>query len=102
MSLVSEDIEHLEKDNESYQENIANLRDELSEATRQITLITGEFVAMKNSNADSKNLLDTLQQDNTNLKLKLEDQFRDKARRDKQIEEISVQVGCHHVVFISA
>lgn len=97
-----EDIEHLEKDNESYQENIANLRDELSEATRQITLITGEFVAMKNSNADSKNLLDTLQQDNTNLKLKLEDQFRDKARRDKQIEEISVQVGCHRVIFISA
>ena len=87
-----EDIEHLEKDNESYQEKISNLRDELTEATRQITLITGEFVAMKKSFADSKNLLDTLQQDNSNLKLKLEDQFRDKARRDKQIEEISVQV----------
>ena len=87
-----EDIEHLEKDNESYQERISSLRDELSEATRQITLITGEFVALKNSFTDSKNLLDTLQKDNSNLKLKLEDQFRDKARRDKQIEEISVEV----------
>lgn len=87
-----EDIEHLEKDNEAYQEKIGGLRDDLAEATRQINLITGEFVLMKNSMADTKTLIDTLQGDNTKLKLKLEDHLKDKARRDKQIEEISIQV----------
>ena len=87
-----EDIEHLEKDNEAYQEKISSLRDELSEATKQINIITGEFVSMKKSLTDTKTLIDTLQNDNNNLKLKLEDQLKDKAKRDRQIEEISVQV----------
>ena len=88
-----EDIEHLEKDNEAYQEKVSDLRDDLSEATRQINLITGEYVSLKNSLADTKNLIDTLQQDNSNLKTKLEDQYKEKTKRDKQIEEISFQVN---------
>ena len=88
-----EDIEHLEKDNEAYQEKVSSLRDELSEATRQINMITGEYVSMKNGLADTKNLIDTFQQDNSNLKTKLEDQYKEKTKRDKQIEEISFQVN---------
>ena len=90
-----EDIEHLEKDNEAYQEKVSSLRDDLSEATRQINVITSEYVSLKNGLADTKGLIDTLQQDNTNLKIKLEDQYKEKARRDKQIEEISLQVNLY-------
>ena len=87
-----EDIEHLEKDNENYQEKISNLRDELSEATRQINMVTGEFVNMKKSLGDTNILIDTIKNDNSNLKLKLEDQLKDKAKRDRQIEEMSIIV----------
>ena len=96
-----EDIEHLEKDNEAYQEKVSDLRDDLSEATRQINLITGEYVSLKNSLADTKNLIDTLQQDNSNLKAKLEDQYKEKTKRDKQIEEISFQVSLEIIVQLS-
>ena len=94
-----EDIEHLEKDNEAYQEKVSSLRDDLSEATRQINVITSEYVSLKNGLADTKGLIDTLQQDNTNLKIKLEDQYKEKARRDKQIEEISLQVNLYFLPF---
>ena len=87
-----EDIEHLEKENEELQDKVTNVRDDLCEATKQINLITGEYVSLKNSMTDTQTLIDTLQQDNSNLKLKLEDQYKEKAQRDTQIEEISYQV----------
>ena len=87
-----EDIENLENDNEKYQDKIGNLRDELSEATGQINMIMGEYVGSKKNLADTKTLIDTLQQDNCNLKLKLEDQLKDKAKRESEIEHISLQV----------
>ena len=91
-----EDIEQLEKDNEAYQVKVSSLRDELSEATRQINMITGEYVKMKNSLSDAKELEDTLNQDNAMLKVKLEDQYKEKAKRDKQLESIGPQGKSRH------
>ena len=92
-----EDIEHLENDNEAYQAKISSLRDELAEATRQISMITSEYVSMKNGLDDTKNLIDTLRHDNSNIKLVLEDQYKEKSKRDNQIEEISLQVGSRFI-----
>ena len=96
-----EDIEHLENDNEAYQAKISNLRDELAEATRQISMITSEYVSMKNGLDDTKNLIDTLRHDNSNIKLVLEDQYKEKSKRDNQIEEISLQVGSSFIFEIA-
>ena len=87
-----EDIDQLEKDNGNLQDNVVNLRDELAEATRQISTITSEYVAMKAGQADRAALVETLQQDNSSLRVQLEDQYQEKARRDAQIQEISAQV----------
>ena len=87
-----EDIEQLEKDSETYREKVGGLRDDLADATRQIQLITGEYVAMKNSQADTAGLVDSLKQDNCHLKTQLEDQYRERASRDHQIQQISTQV----------
>ena len=87
-----EDIDQLEKDNGNLQDKVVNLRDELAEATRQISTITSEYVAMKAGQADRAALVETLQQDNSSLRVQLEDQYQEKARRDAQIQEISAQV----------
>ena len=87
-----EDIEQVEKDNESFQGKVKDLRNELAEATRQINTMTGEYISMKDTLTNTKNLLDSLQQDNTMLKTKLEDQYKERQRRDQQIEQISTQV----------
>ena len=87
-----EDIDQLEKDNGNLQDKVVNLRDELAEATRQISTITSEYVAMKAGQADKAALVETLQQDNSSLRVQLEDQYQEKARRDAQIQEISAQV----------
>ena len=87
-----EDIDQLEKDNGNLQDKVVNLRDELAEATRQIGTITSEYVAMKAGQADKAALVETLQQDNSSLRVQLEDQYQEKARRDAQIQEISAQV----------
>ena len=87
-----EDIDQLEKDNGNLQDKVVNLRDELAEATRQIGTITSEYVAMKAGQADRAALVETLQQDNSSLRVQLEDQYQEKARRDAQIQEISAQV----------
>ena len=87
-----EDIDQLEKDNGSLQDKVVNLRDELAEATRQIQMITSEYLTMKAGQADRVALVETLQQDNSSLRVQLEDQYQERARRDAQIQEISAQV----------
>ena len=87
-----EDIDQLEKDNGNLQDKVVSLRDELAEATRQIQMITSEYVAMKAGQADRAALVETLQQDNSSLRVQLEDQYQERARRDAQIQEISSQV----------
>ena len=87
-----EDIDQLEKDNGRLQDKVVSLRDELGEATGQIEMITSEYVAMKAGQADNNALVETLQQDNSGLRVQLEDQYQERARRDAQIQEISSQV----------
>ena len=41
----------------------------------------------------NRTLLDSLQEDNMMLRTQLEDQFKDRTARDKQIELISIQVA---------
>ena len=87
-----EDIENLEKINEEYQEKFSKLRDELSDATGQINMVMGEYMKTKKDLEENKTLIDILQKDNTNLKLKNEDQLKDKARRESEIDNISLEV----------
>ena len=87
-----EDIENLEKINEEYQEKFTKLRDELSDATGQINMVMSEYMKTKKDLEENKTLIDILQKDNTNLKLKNEDQLKDKAKRESEIENISLQV----------
>jgi chromosome segregation ATPase len=87
-----EDIEQLEKDNDGLQDKMGGLRDELAEATGHIQLITGEYAGMRAGQADSARLLDTLQTDNAGLQTRLEDQYRERDRRDQQIQQIGSQV----------
>ena len=87
-----EDIENLEKVHEEYQEKFTKLKDELSDATGQINMIMGQYINTKKDLEENKALIDILQKDNANLKLKNEDQLKDKVRREGEIENISLQV----------
>ncbi len=71
-----------------YQNKVIELRDQMSETTKQMNAMTGEFVAMKESSAQFESLVTGLQNENERLRALVEEQLRDKKKRDEQFDEV--------------
>lgn len=87
-----EDIDQVEKESIDYQNKVIELRDQMSETTKQINAMTGEYVAMKESAQHYDNLIGGLQQENDRLRGLLEEMLQDKKTKEKQMDQVEAEV----------
>ena len=68
------------------------LRDQMSETTKQMNAMTGEYVAMKESAQHYDSLMNGLQKENERVRGLLEEMLQEKKLKDKQMDEVETEV----------
>ena len=68
------------------------LRDQMSETTKQMNAMTGEYVAMKESAQHYDSLMNGLQKENERVRGLLEEMLQEKKVKDKQMDEVETEV----------
>ena len=87
-----EDIEQVEKESVTYQNKVVELRDAMAETTSQMNVMTGEYVAMKESSQHFESLIGGLQKENDRLRGLLEEMLEDKRTKEKQMDQVETEV----------
>ena len=87
-----EDIEQVEKESVTYQNKVVELRDAMAETTGQMNVMTGEYVAMKESSQHFESLIGGLQKENDRLRGLLEEMLEDKRTKEKQMDQVETEV----------
>ena len=87
-----EDIEQVEKESVTYQNKVVELRDAMAETTNQMNVMTGEYVAMKESSQHFESLIGGLQKENDRLRGLLEEMLEDKRTKEKQMDQVETEV----------
>ena len=87
-----EDIEQVEKESVTYQNKVVELRDAMAETTGQMNVMTGEYVAMKESSQHFESLIGGLQKENDRLRGLLEEMLEDKRSKEKQMDQVETEV----------
>lgn len=87
-----EDIDQVERESVEYQNKVVELRDQMSETTKQINAMTGEYVAMKESALHYDSLIAGLQEENDRVRALLDEMLQDKKKRDEQMDQVETQV----------
>ena len=87
-----EEIEQVEQEGAEYQNKLIDLRDQMSETTKQMNAMTGEYVAMKESAQHYDSLINGLQKENERVRGLLEEMLQEKKIKDKQMDEVEGEV----------
>ena len=64
----------------------------MSETTKQMNAMTGEYVAMKESAQHYDSLMNGLQKENERVRGLLEEMLQEKKLKDKQMDEVETEV----------
>ena len=87
-----EEVEEVEREGAEYQTKLIELRDQMSETTKQMNAMTGEYVAMKESAQHYDSLISGLQKENERVRGLLEEMLEEKKFKDKQMDEVEAEV----------
>ena len=68
------------------------LRDQLSDATKQINAMSAEYVSIKENAGHQNELITTLQTENERLRSRIEEYLQELKKRDRTLEEYANEV----------
>ncbi|KAK9504809.1 hypothetical protein O3M35_008993 [Rhynocoris fuscipes] len=87
LQLLS-DIEVLEKENDTLNKKVNMIRRELSEATTNLTKLSGENISLRQASYDYKEQISALEERNAALTTQVSELVNERARRDANLDEL--------------
>ncbi|XP_069705746.1 centrosomal protein of 290 kDa isoform X2 [Periplaneta americana] len=89
ISQLLNDVETIEKENVMLREKLSTLRDELSEATKHMTEMTGELTGLKHTCQEQEEKMHLVEEQNVALRSQVQELVAQKLRRDSQLDDFS-------------